>query len=100
MPDLPPPLQALLADPEKHLAGTDVKLEVPIGQALLDAALDARPEDVPIDELRLFPQTDNVFYVLLVVQAPFLGSVRRELEIRSRGVMAFPDQPWLQFDIT
>ncbi len=100
MPDLPPPLQALLADPKAHLAGTDIKLVLPLARTLLNEILAARPADTPVEELLLDPDADDFLHVHLEVQAPVIGRVRRRITLRPQGAVAFPDQPWLHLDIT
>lgn len=100
MPALPPPIQALLSDPQVHLAGTDLLLSLPLSRALLNEILAARPADVPVKELLLDPEAGNLFNLHLEVRAPVLGSVRRRITFKPGPAVSFPDQPWLHFDIT
>lgn len=100
MPTIPAPLRALLDHPAAHLAGTDVKLRLPIGRSLLNEVLDARPADTPVKELLLDPEANNLVNLHLGVKAPVLGSVRRKITFRPKGSVTFPNQPWLHFDIT
>lgn len=100
MPTIPAPLQALLDHPAKHLEGTDIQLVLPIGRSLINEVLDARPADTPVQELLLDPEANNLVNLHLGVKAPVLGSVRRKITFRPKGSVAFPNQPWLHFDIT
>ncbi|MEO0732045.1 MAG: hypothetical protein AAFZ52_04375 [Bacteroidota bacterium] len=100
MPNLPPPVTALLAKPKEHLTGTDIKLTLPLGRTLLNEVLAARPEDVPVEELLLDPDANNLFHLHLTVKAPVVGQVKRRITFRPGAAVRFPDQPWLQLDIT
>ncbi|MFK8162909.1 MAG: hypothetical protein AB8H12_10650 [Lewinella sp.] len=100
MPDLPPPLQAILNNPEAHLGGTDVRVDLPVGRTLLNEILAARPADTPVEELLLDPEGDNTINLHLEVRAPVIGAVKRRITFRPGGPVAFPDQPWLHLDIT
>ncbi len=100
MPTLPPPIQALLASPQAHLVGTNMKLTLPLSRNLLNEILAARPADIPVEELLLDPEAGNLFNVHLEVKAPVLGSVKRRISFRPGPAVSFPDQPWLHFDIT
>lgn len=48
----------------------------------------------------LDPDEGNLAHLHLEVKAPVIGSVRRRLTLRPAGAVSFPDQPWLQIDIT
>lgn len=100
MATLPPPIQALLSDPQRHLAGTDAKITLPLSRTLLNEILAARPEDVPVEELLLDPDEGNLVHLHLEVRAPVIGSVKRRITFRPGQAVSFPDQPWLQLDIT
>jgi len=100
MPAIPAPLQALLKEPSHHLAGTDAVLYLPIGRSLINEMLDARPADTPVQELLMDPEAGNLINLHLGVKAPVIGSVRRKITFRPMGAAAFPNQPWLQLDIT
>ena len=100
MPDLPPPLQTILNNPEAHLGGTNVKIDLPLGRALLNEILAARPDDTPVEELLLNPQRDNTFNLHMEVKAPVVGLVKRRITFRPGGPVVFPNQPWLHLDIT
>lgn len=99
MSSTPAALEALLADPARYLAGTDLNVRLPLGQGLLNTVLDARPEDVPVEHLSLEPLGHNQFILNLEVQAPVVGRVRRAITFSSTGTVSFPDQPWLHLDI-
>ncbi|MEL7162257.1 MAG: hypothetical protein AAFN92_15985 [Bacteroidota bacterium] len=100
MPVLPAPIAALLDNPRGHLAGTDAKLTLPLGRTLLNEILAARPDDVPVEELLLDPDRGNLFHLHLAVKAPVVGQVKRRITFRPGAAVSFPDQPWLQLDIT
>jgi hypothetical protein len=100
MSDLSKPLKLLLSTPLKHLAGTDAVITLPLGRGLLNEILAARPDDVPIDELLLDPDGDNIVHLHLEVQAPVVGRVRRRISFRPGAAVSFPDQPWLYLEIT
>lgn len=100
MPDLPPPLQALLNDPQVHLEGTNLKIHLPLGRTLLNEVLAARPADTPVEQLLLDPEDDNTINLHLEVKAPVVGRVKRRITFRPAGPVSFPDQPWLHLDIT
>jgi hypothetical protein len=97
--DLPPPLQALLSNPQAHLEGTDVKIDLPLGRTLLNEILAARPANTPVEELLLDPEADNTVDLHLVVKAPVIGQVKRRITFRPAGPVVFPQQPWLHLDI-
>lgn len=94
------PLFALLQDPQRHLAGTDLRVVLPLSRTLLNEVLDARPADTPVQELMLDPDDGNLAHLHLQVKAPVVGTVRRKLTLRPGGPVSFPDQPWLHIDIT
>jgi len=100
MPVLPPPIQALLANPQAHLVGTNLELSLPLSRTLLNEILAARPADIPVKELLLDPESGNLFNVHLEVKAPVLGSVKRRISFRPGPTVSFPDQPWLHLEIT
>lgn len=95
----PAPLAALLQDPQRHLAGTDVQIVLPLGRNLLNEVLDARPPDTPVKELFLDPDEGNLTHLHLAVKAPVIGTVKRRLTLRPGAPVSFPDQPWLRIDI-
>ena len=96
----PSPLQAVLQDPQRQLAGTDLQVVVPIGRTLINEILAARPADTPVEELMLDPDDGNVAHLHLQVKAPVVGRVRRRLTLVPGAAVSFPDQPWLHIDIT
>jgi len=100
MPNLPEPFATILADPAAHLGGTDLTFELPLGRNLLNEMLDARPAGTPVEQLLLDPEAGNLVNLHLQVQAPVVGNVRRKLTLRPGPAVSFPDQPWLQIDIT
>jgi hypothetical protein len=100
MPDLPQPLQTLLNNPEAHLEGTNVRIDLPLSRTLLNEILAARPEDVPVEELLIDPESNNTFNLHLEVKAPVIGLVKRRITFRPSGPVVFPSQPWLHLDIT
>lgn len=100
MPDLPPPLQAILNDPQAHLGGTDIRIELPLGRPLLNEVLAARPANTPVEELLIDPEADNTVNLHLAVKAPVIGRVKRRITLRPGGAVVFPQQAWLHFDIT
>ena len=101
MPPPPPaPVAALLADPQRHLAGTDARLTLALSRTLINEILAARPPDTPVEELFIDPDAANFFNLHLRVKAPVIGSVRRKLTIQPGPPVSFPEQPWLQFNIT
>lgn len=100
MPKLPEPLAAILDNPEDHIGGTDATLDLNLDRILLNEILAARPADTPVEELLLDPEAGNLVNLHLQVQAPVIGNVRRRITLRPGPAVSFPDQPWLQFDIT
>jgi len=100
MPALPPPIAALLADPQRHLEGTDLKITLPLSRPLLNEVLASRPEDVPVEELLLDPDEGNLFHLHLAVRAPVLGRGKRRITFQPGPAVSFPDQPWLHLEIT
>ncbi|WP_020569258.1 hypothetical protein [Neolewinella persica] len=100
MPDLPPPLQTLLNNPQAHLEGTDVRIDLSLGRTLLNEVLAARPADTPVEELFLDPENDNTVNLHLEVKAPVIGLVKRRITFRPGGPVVFPSQPWLHLEIT
>lgn len=91
---------ALLATPNTHLAGTDVRITLPVSRTLLNEVLAARPAGTPVKELMLDPDDGNLAHLHLEIKAPVIGTIRRRLTLRPGGPVSFPDQPWLQIDIT
>jgi hypothetical protein len=100
MPILPQPLATILENPEAHIGGTDVTFDLNLGQAFLNKVLAARPADTPVEELLLDPEAGNLVNLHLQVQAPVIGNVRRRITLQPGPAVSFPDQPWLQFNIT
>lgn len=100
MPDSPSPLNTLLAAPQEHLAGTDLRIVLPLSRTILNEVLAARPANTPVKELMLDPDDGNLVHLHLEVKAPVIGSVRRRLTLRPGGPVSFPDQPWLHIDIS
>ncbi|TXF83694.1 hypothetical protein FUA23_21470 [Neolewinella aurantiaca] len=100
MPALPQPLATILENPEVHIGGTDATIDLNLGRAFLNEILAARPPDTPVEELLLDPEAGNLVNLHLQVQAPVVGNVRRKITLRPGPAVSFPDQPWLQFDIT
>lgn len=100
MPELPAPLQALLTDPRRHLAGTDLRVDLALGRNLLNEVLAARPAGTPVEELYVDPEGDNLFNLHLAVRAPVVGNVRRKITFQPGPAVSFPDQPWLTLRIT
>ena len=100
MPALPQPLATILGNPESHIGGTVATLDLNLGRTLLNEILAARPADTPVEELLLDPEAGNLVNLHLQVQAPVIGSVRRRITLKPGPAVSFPDQPWLQFDIT
>ena len=100
MPPLPAPISALLRDPQAHLAGTDAQVTLVLDRVLLNELLDARPADTPVKELFLDPDEGNLVHLHLEVKAPVIGAVKRRITFRPSGPVTFPDNPWLQLDIT
>ena len=100
MPTLPAPLQAVLKNPDQHLAGTDLEVSLPVGRSFLNELLAARPSDTPVEELLLDPEAGNLVNLHLGVKAPVIGSVKRRITFQPAGEVSFPAQPWLHLDIT
>lgn len=94
------PLNALLATPSTHLAGTDARITLPVSRTLLNEILAARPAGTPVKELMLDPDEGNLAHLHLEVKAPVIGTIKRRLTLQPGGPVSFPDQPWLQIDIT
>jgi hypothetical protein len=99
MSSTPAALEAILTNPTRYLSGTDLKIKLPLGRPLLNAILEARPDDVPVEELLLDPLDDNKFVLHLEVQAPVIGRVRRAITFSSKRTVLFPEKPWLHLDI-
>lgn len=97
---LPQPLATILASPDAHIGGTNATLDLNLSRPLLNEILAARPADTPVEELLLDPEAGNLINLHLQVQAPVIGSVRRQITLRPGPAVSFPDQPWLQFKIT
>lgn len=93
------PVAVLLADPGRHLAGTDLRVHLPIGRALLNEILAARPADTPVEELYADPDEDNRLHLHLTATAPVVGRVRRRITFVPGPAVSFPDQPWLHLSI-
>ena len=93
------PIKAVLDDPKAHLAGTDFWLKLPIGRALLNEILAARPPDTPVKELYMDPDPGNLIHIHLKAAAPVVGSITRRLTFKPGPAVQFPDQPWLHLDI-
>ena len=96
----PASLQAILALPQKHLAGTDLAIHLPLGRALVNEVLAARPPDTPVQELYMDPDPGNFIHIHLKAAAPVVGSITRRLTIQPGPPVSFPDQPWLHLTIT
>ncbi|THH40361.1 hypothetical protein [Neolewinella litorea] len=94
-----PVITSLLREPSAALAGTDVRLTLPLTRSLLNEILAARPPDTPVKQLLIDPESGNRFRVHLTAHAPLVGSVTRRITFATCGPVAFPDQPWLRFDI-
>ena len=94
------PIDNLLAEPQRHLAGTDARLTLPLTRSLLNEILAARPADTPVEELYVDPEPGNLFNLHLEVKAPVVGRVRRKITFRPGPPVRFPDQPWLQLTFT
>lgn len=92
-------LETLLAKPASYLSGTDLKIELPLGRSLVNQILEARPEDVPLEELSIDPLPHNEFVLHLGLHAPVIGRVKRAITFSSTASVSFPDQPWLHLDI-
>lgn len=100
MPDTPSPLTALLAAPTVLLAGTDVEIRLLLGRSLLNEMLAAGPSDGGVEEMMLDPEANNLVNMHLTLHAPIVGQVRRKLVLQPGAPVSFPDQPWLNFEIT
>jgi hypothetical protein len=100
MPLPPEPLASILEDPAAHIGGTDATLDLCLDRTLLNEALAARPANTPVEELLLDPEAGNLVNLHLQVQAPVIGNVRRRITLRPGPAVSFPDQPWLQLNIT
>ncbi len=99
MPTLPAPVQAVLTAPQDHLAGTDLRITIPVGRNLLNEVLAARPPDTPVKELYMDQDPGNLLHVHLTAAAPVVGRIKRVLTLRPGPPVSFPDQPWLNFEI-
>lgn len=91
-------LQHLREDPG-HLQGTDLRFRIPIDQLLLQRVLAARPQDTPLEDLTLLPQTDNKLLLGLSGRVPVIGLIQRQLVLQPGPAVTFPDQPWLRINI-
>ena len=100
MPTIPQPLATILDNPAAHIGGTDATLDLVLDRTLLNEMLAARPANTPVEELLLDPEAGNLVNLHLQVQAPVVGNVRRKITLRPGAAVSFPDQPWLQLDIT
>lgn len=100
MPTLPQPLATILENPAAYIGGTDATIDLNLGRTLLNEVLAARPANTPVEELLLDPEAGNLVNLHLQVQAPVVGNVRRRITLRPGPAVSFPDQPWLQLDIT
>ncbi|OAV46160.1 hypothetical protein [Lewinella sp. 4G2] len=96
----PAPIQAVLDDPQMHLKGTDVWLRLPLGRALINEVLDARPPDTPVKDLYMDSDPGNLIHLHLEAAAPVVGSIKRRLTFKPGPAVKFPDQPWLHLEIT
>ncbi|PHK98940.1 hypothetical protein CGL56_05625 [Neolewinella marina] len=85
--------------PAAALAGTDLRISLPLTRSLLNEVLAARPPDTPVQQLLIDPESGNRFRVHLTAHAPVVGSVTRRITFVPGPAVAFPDQPWLRFDI-
>ncbi|WP_116125671.1 hypothetical protein [Lewinella sp. IMCC34183] len=90
---------AALDNPSAALAGTDLRITLPLTRALLNELLAARPANTPVRELLIDPNARNCFRVFVKAQAPVLGTVSRQILFAPGLPVSFPDQPWLRFDI-
>lgn len=93
-------LDHLLLSPGTDLAGTDLRITLPVSRTLLNEILAARPAGTPVRQLLLDPDEGNLAQLHLEVKAPVVGTVRRKLTLRPGGPVSFPHQPWLRVDIT
>lgn len=100
MPTLPQPLATILENPAAHIGGTDATIDLNLNRTLLNEILAARPADTPVEELLLDPEAGNQVNLHLQVQAPVIGNVRRRITLQPGPAVSFPDQPWLQLNIT
>ncbi len=89
----------LLSHPARALAGTDLRIRLPLDRTLLNKLLEQRPADGPLDQLYLDPDPGNQVHVHIAVDAPIIGTVERRITLMPGAAVSFPDQPWLQFDI-
>ena len=96
---MPTPIASLLKSPAGHLAGTDLHLRLPLGRALLNEVLAARPADTPVEELYVDPDPGNQLHLHLAATAPVVGLVKRRITFVPGPPVTFPDQPWLHLDI-
>lgn len=94
-----PALNALLEQPAAALAGTDLRVVLPLTRSLLNEVLAARPADTPVQQLLIDPESGNRFRVHLTAHAPIVGSVTRRILFSPGPPVTFGDQPWLRFDI-
>jgi hypothetical protein len=92
-------IDSVIADPAASFGGTDLQITLPLGRALLNEVLAARPAGTPIQELYLDPEANNRFRVFLAADAKVLGTVTRRVLLAPGPAVRFPDQPWLRFDI-
>ena len=93
------PRELLLTAPGAALAGTDLRLRLPVDRTLLNKILAARPDDTPLEQLYADPDPGNQLHVHLAADAPIIGTVERRITLMPGPAVSFPDQPWLHFDI-
>ncbi len=92
-------VRAALDNPSAAMAGTDLRITLPLTRALLNEILAARPANTPVRELLIDPNSRNRFRLYLKAQAPVVGVISRQILIAPGMPVTFPDQPWLRFNI-
>lgn len=78
-------LQRLRSGDLSGLTGTDLALELPLSERLVNAALDQRPADGPLQRLSLSFLTNEVASLTLAARLPVIGTVERRIDLHPRG---------------
>lgn len=89
-----------LRNPSTALAGTDLRIHLPLDRALVNKLLAERPSGTPVRELYLDPDPNGQLHVHIGIDVPVVGRQERRLTLVPGPAVRFPEQPWLEFAIT